>query len=1006
MLDMADKSFMWNSFMTEGLINFRNRLRDDEREALDKCHFLTTVIRGFAMTRSVRVGNNEAFLTIISRQSWKRAGTRYNARGVDDEGNVANFVETETILRMGDLLFGYTQIRGSVPIFWEQDANLLSAKINITRSAEATQPSFNRHFESLVQKFGTVHVVNLLADKPGEADLSQRYRLHIKDKAKQLGNSLQFTEFDFHAEVAYGGYSSASRIIRRMQDAFLEIGFYSHNVKDPQDRTEQLGIFRTNCLDCLDRTNMIQQLISREALSMFFEYHDIHPGAEIWGKHNIIWADNGDQLSQIYAGTNALKTSFTRSGKMGLAGAISDVTKSLGRMYINNFADGKKQTTIELLLGRADGQQQVALHDPINDFVTKELHRRRGEFSSSREVKIFAGTFNLNGVMSNADLSGWLFPPSGGEFTPDVVLVGFQEIVELTPSQILNAESGKREFWERQVAQCLNERDSYVLVRSDQLVGTALMMFVKKSEVNYVRNVEGAMKKTGLGGMAGNKGGIAVSFNFASTSFCFITAHLAAGLNNVDERHNDYKTILSGLIFSRGRRVKGHDSVIWLGDFNYRVGLPYDHVKEVVHAGDYESLLEDDQLTVQMRKGATFPYYNEMQIKFPPTYKFDNDSDEYDTSEKMRTPSWTDRILSRGPNLRQTSYGCESKIKFSDHRPVYATFEATIIIVDEDIRSKLSRELYDRRRAEVGDANDLVSLIDINETTLTHGLPPPSSDSRKWWLSGGQATKVGINPPGPSMVLNPARKSNPFDQDKDFVEKPPLPPRPATFTAMPLKPEPRLSSHKTFASSTPLPRRSSTPTSSNSSSTAVHSTASAKATAKTPPPVPRKPDSLSVTRKPVVKQHQQHAAVVTSSAKVDSKTMSVLRPAVPPQARGTPPPLPERKESVASLAGSGVVKPIVTMTPPPPPPSRGSVSSTAGSSKSLMDEDDGNDKARTWTPPPLPPSRGSSVSSNLSAMSSSKSLMDTDENVDVSGGSGNGNLAISGMAVLKPTTKN
>lgn len=61
---------------------------------------------------------------------------------------------------------------------------------------------------------------------------------------------------------------------------------------------------------------------------------------------------------------------------------------------------------------------------------------------------------------------------------------------------------------------------------------------------------------------------------------------------------------------------------------------------------------------------------------------------------------------------------------FSDHRPVYATFNATVVVVDEDIKNRLANELYNRRRLEVGDANDLVSLIDLNETTLTHGLPP------------------------------------------------------------------------------------------------------------------------------------------------------------------------------------------------------------------------------------------------------------------------------------------
>jgi hypothetical protein len=37
---------------------------------------------------------------IISRRSRYRAGLRYQRRGIDDDANVANFVETETIMRV------------------------------------------------------------------------------------------------------------------------------------------------------------------------------------------------------------------------------------------------------------------------------------------------------------------------------------------------------------------------------------------------------------------------------------------------------------------------------------------------------------------------------------------------------------------------------------------------------------------------------------------------------------------------------------------------------------------------------------------------------------------------------------------------------------------------------------------------------------------------------------------------------------------------------------------
>ena len=82
-----------------------------------------------------------SYLTIISRLSCRRAGTRFNSRGIDDDGNVANFVETETTYwSPAGIVFSYAQVRGSVPVFWEQAAGLLpnQQKISITRSADGT----------------------------------------------------------------------------------------------------------------------------------------------------------------------------------------------------------------------------------------------------------------------------------------------------------------------------------------------------------------------------------------------------------------------------------------------------------------------------------------------------------------------------------------------------------------------------------------------------------------------------------------------------------------------------------------------------------------------------------------------------------------------------------------------------------------------------------------------------------------------------------------------------
>lgn len=74
------------------------------------------------------------------------------------------------------------------------------------------------------------------------------------------------------------------------------------------------------------------------------------------------------------------------------------------------------------------------------------------------------------------------------------------------------------------------------------------------------------------------------------------------------------------------------DSVIWLGDFNYRIGLSSEIARTLVKKRDLETLYENYQLNLQMVAGLAFPFYSEARITFLPTYRFDIGSDEYDTS--------------------------------------------------------------------------------------------------------------------------------------------------------------------------------------------------------------------------------------------------------------------------------------------------------------------------------------------------------------------------------------
>lgn len=735
--DKYEEEYMWNSFLMQEIITYRDRLDTQAKQILDDQGFLTTVIRGFAETFVPHINGKKVAMSVICKQSWKRAGTRFNARGVDDDSHVANFVETEFIMYSPDICFAFTQIRGSIPVFWEQDTSLINPKVQLTRSIEATQPVFDKHFQRLISKYGPVHVVNLLSTKSSEIELSQRYKDHItRSKKLQLGSDVTYTWFDFHRETSQEGFSAVSRVIAKIKEPLLHEGYFAYDVREKKVIHEQTGVFRTNCLDCLDRTNLVQQVISLNAFRIFLQdfnlvdKRQISDESDIIIQHNTLWADHGDMISQIYTGTNALKSSFSRKGKMSFAGALSDATKSVSRMYINNFMDKGKQQNIDTLLGRLPHQIAVQLYDPVNEYITSELEKISEKFTSYSAINVFVGTYNVNGATREIDLSKWLFP-IGEKFKPDIVVLGLQEVIELSAGSILNADYSKGSFWENMVSSCLNQyNDKYILLRVEQVSSMLILFFVKSEKAKYIKQVEGASKKTGFGGMAGNKGGVAIRFKFDKSSFCFVNMHLSAGVNNTDDRRSDYENIQRGILFSRSNTINNHDSIFWLGDTNYRLNLPNEEVRNQLNGrteGYISRLLHYDQLIQEMKGGRIFKGFTEPEIKFRPTYKFDNGTDRYDSSEKARTPSWTDRIVYKGQNIQPLAYS-DVSITASDHRPVFGAYKAKVKHIDEEVKRQLTQKLFEQYKQTHPDETSSLNfqLINLSLEDSQESLPSRS----------------------------------------------------------------------------------------------------------------------------------------------------------------------------------------------------------------------------------------------------------------------------------------
>lgn len=150
-------------------------------------------------------------------------------------------------------------MRGSVPAFWEQNGIQVTHKIDITRGSEATIPAAKKHFEDLIERYNQIHVVNLLKQdlNSNEYALSEAYR-SCTTAMKELRDVVVFQCFDFHAIIGRENYGRLILLTGPLEKAFEDYGFFLYDHDLNVIVKTQNGVFRTNCLDCLDRTNVVQ----------------------------------------------------------------------------------------------------------------------------------------------------------------------------------------------------------------------------------------------------------------------------------------------------------------------------------------------------------------------------------------------------------------------------------------------------------------------------------------------------------------------------------------------------------------------------------------------------------------------------------------------------------------------------------------------------------------------------------------------------------------------------
>lgn len=90
------------------------------------------------------------------------AGARFISRGIDDNSNVANFVESELIITYDQHLYSLLQIRGSIPLFWEQKQKGLNNIISVKRNESLTSHVFEGHINDIIDHYQRVVMINLV----------------------------------------------------------------------------------------------------------------------------------------------------------------------------------------------------------------------------------------------------------------------------------------------------------------------------------------------------------------------------------------------------------------------------------------------------------------------------------------------------------------------------------------------------------------------------------------------------------------------------------------------------------------------------------------------------------------------------------------------------------------------------------------------------------------------------------------------------------------------------
>ena len=728
----GNKNFLSNWKLTDKVMSLQEKFRIK--------YYFSNCIYGNIEEFTYQKEKEHFQIIIISRRYLWNYGIYTYRKGLSKYGGNSNQIETELILiHNKNETYSNIHLSSYIPIYFKSRKNINMADAN---------KSFVKYFQTLIDEYNVLFLF-VLRNKEEDDKYISKFKNMLYKNIKSMPNKWKYYYINTKDKTIKNKFETQIQNGKNMIDY---IGF--NILRDTiqfDNKKHQKGILSILSTD--DKyLNQNEFILIYETIYHFLEYiHQEKKIEEIFLNKNIdLNLDSFEQekeekkKDEIIEDSNEIKDEIkveneneneikeeeeenlninenknniinedinedTKNFVKGLKNLFNKRIDELSKQYYTNYDNDlckRYQRIYEILFEK--NMKFSALQN--------NLSYLREEFCDLEEIKVYVGTWNTASTdftkTKNINLDPWL-KPKDPNLIPDIYFIGFQEVVELSATNVIMINEEKQQLilneWDIKINETIQKIGNYVKLVEMNLVGINLYFYILESKADKVKNISKKVVKTGLGGATGNKGSCCINFEYESTTFSIACSHLAAGnkskqrlkeldfvlnlkLNtffnpdnfNIEAKSESFEINQSleeimpieeemknlntnNNIITTSNTMKSNntaevpnsdstlfkDSDIWIlfGDLNFRVDMEYEEFSQYLKKGSsWNKLLDYDQFI--KFKLASIEYMENIQedeITFPPTYKYIKGSNEYDY-----TPENTPMNQNQNENLKKS----------------------------------------------------------------------------------------------------------------------------------------------------------------------------------------------------------------------------------------------------------------------------------------------------------------------------------------------------------------